>query len=254
MRRLLIALLIASLTLTFCLTSCTEEDKEKEESSEVTTEAKDTTDGSTTTDGSETTDGGTTAGEETTDGNTTEGSTTEPEDTTEHIHSYSETVVKPTCTQKGYTTYACACGFSYNDNYTNTTAHTFGEWTTVTAPSAGKTGKAVRKCSVCKTEEEKVLDALPSGGDITVVASPGTIVRGNEATVTIKGAPNTEYDITVKYSSGPSSAKGLENKVSDANGNVSWTWKVAKNTKVGTYTITVEGGGKEITINFTITE
>ena len=35
-----------------------------------------------------------------------------------NTHSYTATVTPPTCTEQGYTTYTCACGDSYRDNYT----------------------------------------------------------------------------------------------------------------------------------------
>ncbi len=42
---------------------------------------------------------------------------TEPVPTeTEHKHSYTEVVISPTCTEKGYTTHTCACGDTYIDN------------------------------------------------------------------------------------------------------------------------------------------
>ncbi len=37
-----------------------------------------------------------------------------------HVHSYSAVTVAPTCTEKGYTKYTCACGDSYKDNWTTT--------------------------------------------------------------------------------------------------------------------------------------
>lgn len=88
--------------------------------------------------------------------------------------------------------------------------------------------------------------------DILSVTSP--IKGGQNATLSAKGKPNTAYDIKVVYSSGESSAKGLEDKTSDANGNVSWTWKVGAKTKPGTYTITVKGGGETDTIKITVTD
>ena len=38
-------------------------------------------------------------------------------------HSYFETVTVPTCTEEGYTTYTCACGDSYVDNFVERTGH-----------------------------------------------------------------------------------------------------------------------------------
>ena len=45
--------------------------------------------------------------------------------TKNHEHNYTATVTAPTCTEKGYTTYTCACGYSYEDNYTNALEHEF---------------------------------------------------------------------------------------------------------------------------------
>ena len=42
-----------------------------------------------------------------------------------HTHDYTAVVTAPTCTEKGYTTYTCACGDSYVDNYTNSLGHTY---------------------------------------------------------------------------------------------------------------------------------
>lgn len=88
--------------------------------------------------------------------------------------------------------------------------------------------------------------------DIISVTSP--IGGGQNATLIAKGKPNTEYDIKVVYSSGESKAKGLDNMVSDASGNVRWTWKVGNGTKPGTYTITVKGVGETDTIEITVTD
>ncbi len=65
----------------------------------------------------------------------------------QHVHSHTAVVTPPTCTQKGYTTYTCACGDSYKADYTDVIAHTFAEGV----------------CSVCgaKETEEKPCD----GGD-----------------------------------------------------------------------------------------
>ena len=43
-----------------------------------------------------------------------------------HEHSYTTSVVAPTCTEKGYTTYTCSCGDSYVDDYVVALGHNFG--------------------------------------------------------------------------------------------------------------------------------
>ena len=52
-----------------------------------------------------------------------------PEDTqiaelTEHEHTYIAVITEPSCTKSGYTTYTCACGDSYVDDYTEVLGHT----------------------------------------------------------------------------------------------------------------------------------
>ena len=43
-----------------------------------------------------------------------------------HTHNYVETVTKPTCTEKGYTTYTCSvCGDSYKGSYTDALGHSY---------------------------------------------------------------------------------------------------------------------------------
>lgn len=88
--------------------------------------------------------------------------------------------------------------------------------------------------------EETVEDTQPTqtSNQVTITTPIG---RNEEATVSIVGTPNTNYDITVIYSSGESSADGLEDKISDENGTVYWTWKIGGRTTLGTYDISIKG-------------
>lgn len=80
-----------------------------------------------------------------------------------------------------------------------------------------------------------------NGLELINLTSP--IKSGGNANLKIKGIPNTEYHISVVYSSKESTANGLENQIADMNGYASWTWKVGTNTKEGTYKVTISGGG-----------
>lgn len=44
-----------------------------------------------------------------------------------HTHNYSKKVTAATCTEKGYTTYTCSCGYSYKDNCTEP-SHTYSKY------------------------------------------------------------------------------------------------------------------------------
>lgn len=82
---------------------------------------------------------------------------TQPEPT-EHQHEYKSEVTKPTCTEKGYTTYTCACGDSYKDNRTDARGHNY-KTVTVDA-TCTKKGSTTKTCTVCGDTSVKTLDAL----------------------------------------------------------------------------------------------
>lgn len=94
--------------------------------------------------------------------------------------------------------------------------------------------------------------AQPDKSGITIVdVTKNVVSAGETATLTIKGKPNTQYSIDVYYSSGASKAAGLENKTSDSDGNVTWTWEVGAKTKPGEHKIVISGDGDKIETSFT---
>ena len=85
------------------------------------------------------------------------------------------------------------------------------------------------------------------------VLSLTTPVRINQrATLSIRGNAGSTYSIMVFYATTASTAKGLEDKVADAFGQVTWTWKVGARVKPGRYRIVVKGGGHEQTFWFEV--
>lgn len=173
-------------------------------------------------------------------------------------HQYTETVVPPTCQQGGFTQYVCACGDSYQDNVTEITDHTWGDWVTTKEPTAEEDGIRQRKCQHCDAMEESSLQYAPETTEppavttLCVISWSETVGRNETASVTIQGKPGVEYDIDVHYKSGVSTAKGLENQIADADGKVTWTWKIGNRTAAGTYEIIITGGGETVTIEFAV--
>lgn len=76
---------------------------------------------------------------------------TESDDLT-HIHSYTDTVVPPTCAEQGYTLHSCACGYEYKDNYKPKLPHTYVEVETV-APTCDSDGAQKMRCKNCGVEK-----------------------------------------------------------------------------------------------------
>ena len=97
----------------------------------------------------------------------------------------------------------------------------------------------------CKKDKESsntISSNSTTTSNINLIDLTTLVSRGSNATVSIKGLPNTTYDIDVIYSSGASKASGLEDKTSDSEGNVSWTFKVSSNVKPGTYDVKITDG------------
>lgn len=92
----------------------------------------------------------------------------------------------------------------------------------------------------------------PVEENISVISLTSPIKAGSNATLKIKGLPNTEFSISVYYSSGESEASGLQDKTSDSDGKVSWTWKVGSRTKPGEYHIEVYSADESLIIPFTV--
>ena len=90
-----------------------------------------------------------------------------------HTHSYTETVVAPTCTEQGYTRHECVKGDdTYTDTFVPATGHSWGGWTTTTEATASTTGVETRTCSVCGATETRTIPAISAGG-----VYPGTTIQ-----------------------------------------------------------------------------
>ncbi len=129
----------------------------------------------------------------------------------------------------------------YMSNYSGGGAEDPTEMPTQTpseTPTEGSTAKPTEQSTSKPTEKP----AEPPVSTIQLKSITSPIQKGQKATVEIIGKPNTEYTISVYYSSGPSGAKGLEAKKSDADGLVSWTWTVGASTSTGSTRIVVSDG------------
>lgn len=89
-------------------------------------------------------------------------------------------------------------------------------------------------------------------GALEIVSVTSPVSKGSYASLTAKTSPNASCSITVYYKSGPSKASGLEPKTADANGMVSWTWKVGASTTSGAWRIVVNCNGVTKETTFTV--
>ena len=142
-----------------------------------------------------------------------------------------------------------SCDIEYENGGNGTTAY---ETTSKTKPETKPVTKPETK-PVTEPETKPETSGQTTTQKISIISLTESVKPNNKASISIKGNPNTTYSISVYYSSGPSTAAGLESKKSDSKGKVSWTWKVGGKTKAGTYRIVITGGGETFTTYFTVT-
>lgn len=103
------------------------------------------------------------------------------------------------------------------------------------------------------TEPEITLSPDTDSDKLTITSWPKTASRNETVSVTIKGKANTKYYIEVNYKTGPSTSKDLDPKTSNANGEITWTWKVGARSAAGTFDIIVKDDeGKSVKVEWTI--
>ncbi len=75
-------------------------------------------------------------------------------------HSFTSTVVSPTCTKPGYTKKTCnLCGRTYTEDYIKAAGHSFGQWELVSKPTEKSYGLEIRRCH-CNHIERRYVDKL----------------------------------------------------------------------------------------------
>lgn len=83
----------------------------------------------------------------------------------------SSKVVKPTCTQRGYTLHTCSrCGYEYKPAAEETAAlgHDWGEWKIIKKATTSSEGEKQKKCSRCG-ETQSI--SIPKSKDVSGYAS-----------------------------------------------------------------------------------
>ena len=111
-----------------------------------------------------------------------------------HTHSYTDTVVQPTCTDKGYTKHTCSCGDEYKDNETDALGHSWGDWTQTKAPTCTEKGEKTRVCSRDSSHVDTIeIDELGHDwGDWTQTKAPSCTEKGEETRVCSRDSSHVE--------------------------------------------------------------
>ena len=123
------------------------------------------------------------------------------------------------------------------------------------AEKAAAEKAAAEKAAAEKEALEKAAAEEAAKYKIKFIDFPSVFYRNEIVTITIQGKPNTEYDLDVYYKSGKSKAKGLEEKTSDSNGIVSWTFKIGgKTTEEYTPHMIISGNNESVRVEFYVAD
>ena len=78
-------------------------------------------------------------------------------------HTYQTEIIEPKCTEQGYTLHVCSkCGYNFKDTYTNETGHDYGDWVETIAPTCTEEGEMQRVCRKDSTHKE-TMTITPTG-------------------------------------------------------------------------------------------
>ena len=115
-------------------------------------------------------------------------------------HSCTSKVTAPNCTAQGYTTYTCTvCGYSYKDNYTNPTGHSY-TYNTTKDPTTSATGTLTGTCSRCSGTTTVTLPKLNSTDYTYSVKTAAGCTTAGVGTYTWKTTTYGTYKFDVSIS------------------------------------------------------
>jgi len=101
-----------------------------------------------------------------------------------HTHNYTKVVTAPTCTEKGYTTYTCACGDSYKDDEVAALGHKWDDGVVTTEPTEEAAGVRTYTCATCGETKTEVIPALDHTHKYTTEVTAPTCTEKGYTTYT----------------------------------------------------------------------
>ena len=102
-------------------------------------------------------------------------------------HDYKETVIAPTCTQKGYTAHKCTrCEDEYIDQETDELGHSFTNYESNNDATCTKDGTKTAKCDICEEMDTKIEEG-------SILPHKEVIDEGKEPTCTEAGVTEGKH-------------------------------------------------------------
>lgn len=100
--------------------------------------------------------------------------------------------------------------------------------------------------------QTKLLSQVAIGQGIQVVAKRSVIKRGEIGVLALKCTPNVNCQIACNYKVSGETFRAIRNIVAGRDGSILCTWKVSKNTDVGTYEIEITSAGDRMVTSYIV--
>ncbi len=163
----------------------------------------------------------------------------------EHTHSFVTESTPSTCTDQGYTTYTCECGYSYIDNYVDATGHSWDSGKVTKSATCTATGVKTYTCTVCgaiNTETiAKKAHTYKTATKKATISKNGSIVTKCSVCGSVSKNTVIYYPKTISLSTTSYTYNGKVKKPSV-------TVKDSKGKKISSkyYTVTYQSGRKNV--------
>lgn len=102
----------------------------------------------------------------------------------DHTHNYTESVVEPTCTERGYTLHTCDCGEEFKDGYKAALGHSYSDFTVTEEATCVKGEVKTHECNRCG--ETETVTGNPLGHSFVNYVSDGNATCLTDGTHTAK--------------------------------------------------------------------
>lgn len=102
------------------------------------------------------------------------------------------------------------------------------------------TTKAITSVKAMNTKQKQTLEVRTH---INIINAVSTVRHGGTGIITIKGAPNTLYNIKTSYMIDNKTISVIQWRTTDKTGVTTFNWVVRNETIAGVYPATISGGG-----------
>lgn len=131
-------------------------------------------------------------------------------------------------------------------------ANDVSEISTSQTDSLNTSSSSASNSTASASSAKQEASAASEQSKIKLINITPSVSPGSEASVTVQGQSNTVYHIDIHDNSGDSKAARLEDKTSDSNGIVTWTWEIGKKANSGTCQIVITGANQTFPIDIPI--